>query len=332
MARERFPIRSVEDVEKLIESVYRLGYETGYYSHFDAVGWVGRERDRLFNLAEQIGLLEPIKDAYRRAKKKGEHDKWFRVMDQSVSEDTHGDGGNGAGKRKMRGALRRPDGARIRPRLPEPLMGAQGGLLEDLRDQSEVDWLRLSRDAFERAIRLKNDANTLMRSGGSKETVDALRAQMLEDLAVSGLSLGYHLGLDQPTPEALSELSKGSWTEEMSKVLWLVVRKVIPAVSWMTRTLPIEDAVTTSLKQVIEERISRGDLSIAPAQQGRMRVEAESNSVGRRDQKILLCEAIAQETEVYASLLSLLAESGKFDMWLKNNCRQVIIQKARHSR
>ena len=54
------------DAREVIKKAYILGFEVGYYKHYDSVGWVRRERDRIEELAEKIGIEKEVERAYRR--------------------------------------------------------------------------------------------------------------------------------------------------------------------------------------------------------------------------------------------------------------------------
>ncbi len=65
------------ELKRLVEEAYRFGYFVGYGGHSEWAGWIRRKKVQMYSLAEELGVLELVRDAYRRgkvegAKKKGE--------------------------------------------------------------------------------------------------------------------------------------------------------------------------------------------------------------------------------------------------------------------
>ncbi len=58
--------------ENLIKSAYKLGYEIGYYKHFDTYGWIGKEKDAIFSDGVRLNIKELIDEEYRKGVKDGE--------------------------------------------------------------------------------------------------------------------------------------------------------------------------------------------------------------------------------------------------------------------
>ncbi|CAD7775243.1 hypothetical protein AIOGIFDO_01745 [Candidatus Methanoperedenaceae archaeon GB37] len=61
--------------KKLLEKVYKLGQEVGYFSHSE-VGWVHREYRRIQTEGEKLGIaLKIIKECYEKGKSEGAYRK-----------------------------------------------------------------------------------------------------------------------------------------------------------------------------------------------------------------------------------------------------------------
>ncbi len=74
------------DKKALIKKAYVLGFEVGYYKHYEAVGWVRREREKLEKLALEYGIEREIREAYNRGKLEGEKRKSLDLIEEkSVS-------------------------------------------------------------------------------------------------------------------------------------------------------------------------------------------------------------------------------------------------------
>ena len=61
------------NVRKLLEEAYKLGFEVGYYGHYEYVGWVREKRERIESIAQKIGVLDKVEAVYRRGKEDGEN-------------------------------------------------------------------------------------------------------------------------------------------------------------------------------------------------------------------------------------------------------------------
>jgi len=325
MPEKRFPIQTFGDIEKLIETVYRLGYESGYYSHFDSVGWVGREKKYLFGLAERLGLLEAVVETYKRAKKKGEHDRWLRVLSQSAPEEG---GDAGGGESKGRSVRRSWIGARP----DSPLQRLPGEMLPvvdfpDMRDeQAEVDWLRVSREALEAAVRFKQDSQMLLHSGGSPQTVELLERQMKESAALSGLALGYFLGIARPKRADLEAIRTGSWSREMEAVLSVVILRILPVYRKIADMVG-RNLVSGGYLDGIESKVKRLDPGWLVTQIGGEK-NKQPGSAGDKDR---LAELASKELDALQALLSTLGHSLVVQRWMKAACSRLSLDGERRT-
>ncbi len=59
------------ELKRLVEEAYRFGYFVGYGGHSEWAGWIRRKRVQLYALAEELGALGLVQDAYQRGKAEG---------------------------------------------------------------------------------------------------------------------------------------------------------------------------------------------------------------------------------------------------------------------
>ncbi|WP_297436472.1 hypothetical protein [Thermococcus sp.] len=59
------------ELKRLVEEAYRFGYFVGYGGHSEWAGWIRRKKVQMYSLAEELGVLELVRDAYRRGKAEG---------------------------------------------------------------------------------------------------------------------------------------------------------------------------------------------------------------------------------------------------------------------
>ena len=67
---------------KLLQRAYVLGYEVGYYSHYESVGWVKKELEKLREEAEKLGILEKLEEVYALGKEEGKRKRFFAVAER----------------------------------------------------------------------------------------------------------------------------------------------------------------------------------------------------------------------------------------------------------
>ena len=65
--------------EELIEAIYELGFEVGYFKHNED-GWVGRKYTEICDLSNKIRLDIDIKDYYQAAKNEGIKKRRYDVV------------------------------------------------------------------------------------------------------------------------------------------------------------------------------------------------------------------------------------------------------------
>jgi hypothetical protein len=60
-----------EVVTDLIKRSYKLGYDIGYYGHYETLGWIRREKTQINNMAKNLGILGATTASYEKGKKRG---------------------------------------------------------------------------------------------------------------------------------------------------------------------------------------------------------------------------------------------------------------------
>ncbi len=64
--------RKQEKIKALLQRAYTLGFEVGYYRHYESVGWVKRELRKIEETANRLGVRERALEVYRKGKTDGE--------------------------------------------------------------------------------------------------------------------------------------------------------------------------------------------------------------------------------------------------------------------
>ncbi len=54
--------------EDILKKAYILGYEVGYYGHYESIGWVKRELRKLESVAKEEGIEYEFWEIYKRGK------------------------------------------------------------------------------------------------------------------------------------------------------------------------------------------------------------------------------------------------------------------------
>ncbi len=67
-----FDKKKIEEAKTLLRRAYALGFEVGYYRHYESVGWVKKELRRLEEEAEKLGIKKRLLDIYLKGKADGE--------------------------------------------------------------------------------------------------------------------------------------------------------------------------------------------------------------------------------------------------------------------
>ncbi len=79
----------VDEKKELLKEAYKLGFEVGYYRHYESVGWVRRKREEIESIAVQEGILDKVREAYDRGKVDGERKKSVDLIDERKIADKH---------------------------------------------------------------------------------------------------------------------------------------------------------------------------------------------------------------------------------------------------
>ncbi len=64
----------------LVERAYKLGFEVGYYKHYESVGWVKKEMEKIIEEAKRLKIVEEIKKAYKKGKIDGKRKKSIDML------------------------------------------------------------------------------------------------------------------------------------------------------------------------------------------------------------------------------------------------------------
>ncbi|AIU69653.1 hypothetical protein TEU_04485 [Thermococcus eurythermalis] len=59
----------------LLKEAYQLGYFIGFKGHSEWAGWVREKKEELYKKAEDLGIYEAVKEAYRKGKELGQRDR-----------------------------------------------------------------------------------------------------------------------------------------------------------------------------------------------------------------------------------------------------------------
>ncbi len=74
--------KSDEKSVKLLQRAYALGYEVGYYQHYESVGWVKKELSKLREEAEKLGILDKLEQIYNLGKEEGKKKRFFAIAEK----------------------------------------------------------------------------------------------------------------------------------------------------------------------------------------------------------------------------------------------------------
>ena len=60
-----------EKATDLVSRAYKLGYEIGFYGHYETLGWIRRERAEIDKLAKKLGIVKYVLASYEKGRKRG---------------------------------------------------------------------------------------------------------------------------------------------------------------------------------------------------------------------------------------------------------------------
>ncbi|BAD86100.1 hypothetical protein, conserved [Thermococcus kodakarensis KOD1] len=63
------------DKKKLVKEAYSFGYFLGLKGHSEWVEWVRKKREELYKQAEELGIYDLVKEAYKKGKEQGLRDR-----------------------------------------------------------------------------------------------------------------------------------------------------------------------------------------------------------------------------------------------------------------
>lgn len=70
-----------EKKEDILKRAYLLGYEVGYYGHYESIGWVRRELRKLESLAKEEGIEYELWEVYRRGKEDSRKARSYEITE-----------------------------------------------------------------------------------------------------------------------------------------------------------------------------------------------------------------------------------------------------------
>ncbi|AHL23600.1 hypothetical protein [Thermococcus nautili] len=75
-----------EEKKNLLKEAYQFGYFVGFRGHSEWAEWVRQKREELYQRAEELGIYELVKDAYRRGKELGKRDREEKLYESLVAK------------------------------------------------------------------------------------------------------------------------------------------------------------------------------------------------------------------------------------------------------
>ena len=62
-----------------MKTAYKLGFDIGYYGHYETLGWIRRENAQINGMAKKLGVVGTVEAAYEKGKKRGSEMKRSRL-------------------------------------------------------------------------------------------------------------------------------------------------------------------------------------------------------------------------------------------------------------
>ena len=75
-----------EEKKALLKEAYQFGYFVGLRGHSEWAEWVRKKREELYQRAEELGIYELVKDAYRKGKELGKRDREEKLYEGLVAK------------------------------------------------------------------------------------------------------------------------------------------------------------------------------------------------------------------------------------------------------
>ncbi|MCD6371022.1 MAG: hypothetical protein J7L63_05980, partial [Thermoplasmata archaeon] len=79
--------RKQEKIKALLRKAYALGYQAGYYRHYESVGWIKRELRKIEEMAEALGIKEKAMEIYRKGKLDGERKRSILLIGEEGAKE-----------------------------------------------------------------------------------------------------------------------------------------------------------------------------------------------------------------------------------------------------
>ncbi|WP_297062635.1 hypothetical protein [Thermococcus sp.] len=74
-----------DERKALLKEAYQFGYFVGFRGHSEWAEWVRQKREELYQRAEELGIYELVKDAYRKGKELGKREKEEKLYEGLVA-------------------------------------------------------------------------------------------------------------------------------------------------------------------------------------------------------------------------------------------------------
>ncbi|WP_297468613.1 hypothetical protein [Thermococcus sp.] len=75
-----------DEKKALLKEAYQFGYFVGFRGHSEWAEWVRKKREELYQRAEELGIYELVKDAYRKGKELGKRDREEKLYEGLVAK------------------------------------------------------------------------------------------------------------------------------------------------------------------------------------------------------------------------------------------------------
>ena len=75
-----------DERKTILKEAYQFGYFVGFRGHSEWAEWVRQKREELYRRAEELGIYELVKDAYRKGKELGKRDREERLYESLVAK------------------------------------------------------------------------------------------------------------------------------------------------------------------------------------------------------------------------------------------------------
>lgn len=111
-----------------MKRAYKLGFEVGYYGHYESLGWIRRENAGIRKMAQDLGITLDVSTAYEKGKRRGSEQRRSKLSGGPPGRIEPHEEEN---LFEYRGRRRRPSPVHVRPLvLDSPGVMNQGEILD----------------------------------------------------------------------------------------------------------------------------------------------------------------------------------------------------------